>query len=86
MTQTVRLFAIAVVLMTSALPVVAQERETRLRDDFSQAGVDALELATDEPLLDAIIRFAELRKLRGRAGGGVAHAGAGPATSMARAS
>ena len=64
----------------------AEEREARLRDDFAQAGVDALELATDEPLLDAIIRFAELRKLRGRAGGGLARAGAGPATSMARAS
>ncbi len=64
----------------------AEAREARLREDFAEAGVDALELATDEPLLDAIIRFAELRKLRGRAGGGLARAGAGPATSMVRAS
>jgi uncharacterized protein (DUF58 family) len=64
----------------------AEAREARLRDDFAEAGVDALELATDEPLVDAIIRFAELRKLRGRAGGGIARAGAGPATSMVRAS
>lgn len=29
---------------------------------FSQAGVDALELSTDDDLLDAILRFSGMRK------------------------
>lgn len=45
-------------------------REAALRDAFSEAGVDALEVATDEPLTEAIIRFVEMRKLRGRLAGG----------------
>jgi uncharacterized protein (DUF58 family) len=42
----------------------AQLRETELRSAFRQAGVDALELSTDESLVDAILRFADLRKRR----------------------
>ena len=51
----------------------AQRRESALRDGLSKAGVDTLELATDDDLTDAILRFADLRKQRGRlnAGGGV---------------
>lgn len=40
----------------------AARREAALRDAFSDAGVDALELATDDDVLDAILRFADLRK------------------------
>jgi uncharacterized protein (DUF58 family) len=51
----------------------AQRRESELRAAFRQAGVDALELATDDDLTDAILRFVDLRKRRTRlaAGGGL---------------
>lgn len=51
----------------------AAERETGLREALARAGVDTLELATNDDLLDAILRFADLRKQRSRlaAGGGV---------------
>ncbi len=51
----------------------AQRRETELRAAFRSAGVDALELATDDDLVDAILRFADLRKRRSQlaAGGGL---------------
>jgi uncharacterized protein (DUF58 family) len=51
----------------------AARRETELRGAFRQAGVDALELSTDGDLVDAILRFAELRKRRSQlaAGGGL---------------
>ncbi len=42
----------------------AQERESGLRAAFAQAGVDALELATDADIVDTVIRFAEMRKRR----------------------
>ncbi len=50
----------------------AQARESALLSSLAQAGVDTLELATDDDLLDAILRFADLRRQRGRlaAGGG----------------
>ena len=57
----------------------ATRREAALRAAFRTAGVDALELATDDSLVDAIMRFADLRKRRGQlAAGGVlpAHLGA----------
>jgi len=56
----------------------AQQRESALREGLAHAGVDTLELATDDDLLDAILRFADLRKQRSRlaAGGGMpAHLG-----------
>jgi shikimate dehydrogenase len=42
---------------------------------LAQAGVDTLELATDDDLLDAILRFADLRRQRARlaSGGAPAH-------------
>ena len=51
----------------------AERREAALRQGLARAGVDTLELATDDDLLDAILRFTELRKQRSRlaAGGGV---------------
>jgi uncharacterized protein (DUF58 family) len=39
-------------------------RETQLATCFAQAGVDALELSTDEDLANALMRFSELRKRR----------------------
>jgi uncharacterized protein (DUF58 family) len=52
---------------------LARRRETELRTAFRDAGVDALELATDDDLADAILRFADLRKRRTRiaSGGGM---------------
>ncbi|HZT55711.1 MAG TPA: DUF58 domain-containing protein, partial [Burkholderiaceae bacterium] len=44
----------------------AERRETALRGALARAGVDTLELATDDDLLDAILRFADLRKQRSR--------------------
>jgi uncharacterized protein (DUF58 family) len=43
-----------------------ERRETALRATFSDAGVDVLELCTDDDLGDAILRFADLRRLRSR--------------------
>ena len=48
----------------------AQRRETALRDALGRAGVDTMELATDGDLLDAIVRFAGLRRQRSRRGSG----------------
>ncbi len=49
---------------------VARKREEELRDALQQAGVDGLELSTEDDLVDTILRFADLRKHRTRAGGG----------------
>jgi uncharacterized protein (DUF58 family) len=55
--------------------VLAQRREQELRSAFRQAGVDALELSTRDDLVDAILRFADLRKRRSQlaAGGNLPH-------------
>jgi uncharacterized protein (DUF58 family) len=52
---------------------LAKKREDELRTAFRRAGVDALELATDDNLVDAIMRFADLRKRRSQLakGGGM---------------
>lgn len=42
----------------------AERREAQVREAFATAGVDALELATDEDLAGAVLRFADLRKRR----------------------
>lgn len=44
----------------------AERRESELRSAFREAGVDALELSTNDDLVDAILRFADLRKRRTR--------------------
>jgi uncharacterized protein (DUF58 family) len=44
----------------------AQRREEGLRAAFREAGIDALELSTDDDLIDAIRRFADMRKRRSR--------------------
>ena len=48
----------------------AAKRETGLRTAFRRAGIDALEVATDDDLMDAILRFADLRKRRSRLAAG----------------
>jgi uncharacterized protein (DUF58 family) len=40
----------------------AARREAELKSHFAGAGVDQLELSTEEPLLDAIVRFARTRR------------------------
>ena len=44
----------------------AEQREATLLAGLARGGVDTLELATDDNLLDAILRFADLRKQRSR--------------------
>ena len=44
----------------------ATRREEELRAAFRQAGVDALELVTGDDLVDSLMRFTTLRKLRSR--------------------
>jgi uncharacterized protein (DUF58 family) len=41
--------------------VLAERREKELRSAFQQAGVDALELSTNDDLVGAILRFAGLK-------------------------
>ncbi|MBL8328454.1 MAG: DUF58 domain-containing protein [Rubrivivax sp.] len=43
---------------------IAALAETRLRDDLARSGADTLELATDDDLLDALLRYADLRRQR----------------------
>ncbi len=52
---------------------IAAQREAELRASLTRAGVDTLELSTDDDLVDAIRRFTDLRKRRSRlsAGGGL---------------
>ena len=56
---------------------VAERRERELRLALSRAGVDCLELSTDGDLVDALMRFADLRKRRSRLAGGSIHAARG---------
>jgi uncharacterized protein (DUF58 family) len=43
---------------------LVEERERQLASCFAQAGVDALELSTQEDMANALMRFSELRKRR----------------------
>ena len=55
----------------------AQKREAHLRTSLAEAGVDCLELATDEPLDAALLRFVRLRKQRSRMAAGASNAAMG---------
>ena len=57
---------------------IAAQREAELRLSLARAGVDTLELSTDDDLVNAVLRFTELRKRRTRL------AGAGKAGGMRR--
>jgi uncharacterized protein (DUF58 family) len=49
---------------------IAAQREAELRQGFTDAAVDALELSTDGDLVDAVVRFTEMRKRRARLSAG----------------
>jgi uncharacterized protein (DUF58 family) len=49
----------------------AKQREETLRQGLAEAGVDCLELTTDEPLDQALLRFTQLRKRRSQLASGV---------------
>jgi len=46
----------------SRFAAAADARETALRDAFETCGVDVVELATEDDVMDALVRFAGLRK------------------------
>ncbi len=46
---------------------IAAQREAELREALGRAGVDTLELSTDDDLANALLRFTDLRKRRSRA-------------------
>ena len=48
----------------------AKQREDSLRAGLAEAGVDCLELTTDEPLDQALLRFTQLRKRRSQLASG----------------
>jgi uncharacterized protein (DUF58 family) len=47
-----------------------ERREAALREAFTHAGIDTLELATDDDLVDAVLRFSEMRRQRSRLSSG----------------
>ena len=49
---------------------LASQRESELRDALAIAGADCIELATDDDLVDTLLRFARLRKRRAQLSGG----------------
>jgi uncharacterized protein (DUF58 family) len=57
---------------------LAAEREQALRAALAIAGADCVELATDDDLVDTLLRFARLRKRRAQLAGGGAPAEATP--------
>lgn len=62
----------------------ADRRDEETRARLQEAGVDTLEVATGDDLVEAIVRFADLRRMRTRlSGGGAPPAHLGPA-SIAR--
>jgi len=65
----------------------AEAREKELRTAFLAAGVDAMELSTTDDLVDAILRFADLRKRRSQlaTGGGLPPHLSGPLPGTTRA-
>jgi uncharacterized protein (DUF58 family) len=50
--------------------LAAEKREAELRSALADAAVDCLELATDEPLDEALLRFTQLRKRRSQLSSG----------------
>ncbi len=49
---------------------IAAAREAELRTSLSKAGVDTLELSTQDDLVESIMRFTDMRKRRSRLGAG----------------
>ena len=62
---------------------IAAQRESDLRQSLVRAGVDTLELSTDDDLVTALMRFTDMRKRRSRMSqGGTASSGAFPSHLM----
>ena len=61
---------------------IAAQREAQLRQSLTKAGVDALELSTDDDLVSALMRFTDMRKRRSRLSGGHARNGRLPGHLM----
>jgi uncharacterized protein (DUF58 family) len=61
---------------------IAAQREAQLRESLARAGVDTLELATDDDLADAVLRFVDLRHRRHRQGRGAQRSLAGQHLSL----
>jgi uncharacterized protein (DUF58 family) len=60
----------------SRFAAAVSEREDALHEAFARAGVDVLELSTEDDIVDALFRFSSLRKNASRlATGGVAQPG-----------
>ena len=51
---------------------IAAAREEELREIFGNAGVDALEISTEDDVADAVLRFADMRKHRAKLSQGAA--------------
>ncbi len=49
---------------------LAEGSEAQLRSDLSRAGVDTLELSTDDDLVNTLMRFTDMRRARSRLSGG----------------
>ena len=49
---------------------IAAQREAALRQTLARAGVDTLELSTGDNLVQAILRFTDMRKRRSRVNAG----------------
>ncbi len=49
---------------------IAAQREAELREGLARAGVDTLELSTDDDLVEALVRFVEMRRRRARLSSG----------------
>jgi len=64
---------------------LAAQREAQLRESLGRAGVDTLELSTDDDLADALLRFSDLRKRRQYLGRANARAAQGAHLSLAAA-
>ena len=64
----------------------AQAREQQLREYFANAGVDCLELQTDEPIDQALVRFTRLRKRRSQLAAGATASTSASTSASAQAS
>jgi uncharacterized protein (DUF58 family) len=53
---------------------LADESEATLRSALTRAGVDTLELSTDDDLVNTLMRFTDMRRARSRLSGGAANA------------
>jgi uncharacterized protein (DUF58 family) len=49
---------------------IAVQRQAELRQTLARAGVDTLELSTDDDLVQSVLRFTDMRKRRSRVGAG----------------